>query len=403
MKNVQGYPNDGRYKWIRVSDILVPKDCDAVDEKTVSAIAESIPVFGLLHPIAVRRTPDGIVLVAGAHRLEAMKRVGLKKIPCILVEGDGTDAKMVRLGENLFRKTVSVLRRAEGLVEYIRLASARVSGQPVRKCKPGRPPSGIARAARELPLFSRSEEARRKIIERAIKIDKITPEAKQAAKTARLANNQAALLKIAEASGAKAQLSVAAELAAVLGTLKVKNGAASRKAKDVVKKTKADDVSDRVDGAINKTTFDEMVALWNSECGAKWANLPIPDRKKFVEMILRAKCRAQADAVRLLKDALYGREKILKPDLLALAERQGLVKGRVMKAVKALGYKTKRKGSDPRSPWFVINRGQDWKNQLPAISNEEVAAAANVQRDHEDSGSAKSGGKSGLDSYLRDI
>ena len=102
------------YEWIKVKNILLPKSDDKLDEKTVAGIAESTLLFDLLHPIAVRRvtekqddgeTTQKIVLVAGAHRLEAMKRLGRKKAPCSFVDGDETDAQLVRLGENLWRKT----------------------------------------------------------------------------------------------------------------------------------------------------------------------------------------------------------------------------------------------------------------------------------------------------------
>lgn len=145
-----------RYKWLRVKDILLPKSQEEVDEKTVAAIAESIPVFGLLHPIAVRDAVGEekckgrklVVLLAGANRLETWKRLGRKRIPCTFVDGDETVAQLVRLGENLFRKAISVLGHAEGMAEYFRLVSARISGQPGQKII-GRPPSGIAQAARE--------------------------------------------------------------------------------------------------------------------------------------------------------------------------------------------------------------------------------------------------------------
>jgi ParB-like chromosome segregation protein Spo0J len=190
-----------QYHWIRVKKILLPKSNAKLDEKTVAGIAESIQLFGQLHPIAVRRvtkkqedgeTTKKIVLVAGAHRLEAVKRLGRKKVPCSYVEGDETDAQLVQLGENLWRKTLTVLRHAEGFAEYIKLASAKlnISGQLVEKSEPGRPPGGIALAARELPLVSRSAQARWKIIDRAIKINRITPEAKEAAIEARLDDNQ---------------------------------------------------------------------------------------------------------------------------------------------------------------------------------------------------------------------
>ena len=191
-----------QYELISVEKILLPKSDDELDEETIAGIAESILVFDLLHPIAVRRVTekqdDGepthkIVLVAGAHRLEAMKRLGREKVPCSCVDGDETDVQLVRLGENLFRKTLTVLRRAEGLVEYLNIAAAKVnnSGQLGRKSRLGRPPGGIALAARELPLVGRTPEARRKIITRARKIDQITPKAKQAAIEANLDNNGA--------------------------------------------------------------------------------------------------------------------------------------------------------------------------------------------------------------------
>jgi ParB-like chromosome segregation protein Spo0J len=95
-----------QYEWVSVKKILLPKSDDELDARTVAEIAESILLFGLLHPIAVRRVTeeqkDGeiketIVLVAGEHRLEAMKQLGRQKIPCYLIDGDETNAQLVRL------------------------------------------------------------------------------------------------------------------------------------------------------------------------------------------------------------------------------------------------------------------------------------------------------------------
>jgi hypothetical protein len=127
-----------QYQWISVEKILLPKGDDKLDEKTVAGIAESIHLFDLLHPIAVRRVTeeqeDGeivekIVLVAGAHRLEAMKRLGRKKIPCFYVEGNETDAQLVRLGEDLWRKTLTVLRHAPDDRRAPRAADRRTHSQ----------------------------------------------------------------------------------------------------------------------------------------------------------------------------------------------------------------------------------------------------------------------------------
>jgi len=85
-----------RPKWINIKRILLPKSDESLTRRLSGALPRSIVVVDLLHPIVVRRvteeTKDGetterIVLVAGAHRLEAMKRVRKEKILCILWMG----------------------------------------------------------------------------------------------------------------------------------------------------------------------------------------------------------------------------------------------------------------------------------------------------------------------------
>jgi ParB-like chromosome segregation protein Spo0J len=426
-----------QYNWIRVKKILLPKSDAQLDEKTVAGIAESIQVFGQLHPIAVRRvterqedgeTTEKIVLVAGAHRLEAVKRLGRKKIPCSYVEGDETDAQLVQLGENLWRKTLTVLRHAEGLAEYIKLASAKlnISGQLVEKSKPGRPPGGIALAARELPLVGRSAQARRKIIDRAIKINRITPEAKKAAIEARLDNNQRALLKIAKAGGQKAQLRMVADLAEISKKLNAPlNRAAKRSTtEDEASKekavqspplqpaatqsaTNADDTTGEETGTCRPsqktTTFDEMVALWKSECRASWAYMPSRDRERFIEMLRRARRRAPADVVEFLKDVFWGREKVSKQDLFGFAATHGFATSTMRKALKQLGYRTKRKGRGWGAKSFIINPDLDWKEQVPVFSSAKLKAAGDAQPDPRDTAAAKDGSKTKRADYFEDI
>ena len=409
------------YHWIQVKKVLLPKSDDKLDEKTVAGIAESILLSDLLHPIAVRRvtekqddgeTTQKIVLVAGAHRLEAVKRLGRKKVPCLFVKGDETDAQLVRLGENLFRKPTNVLRDAEALVDYLNLASAKVniSGQVGQKGKTGRPPGGIALAARELPVVGRTVEARRKIIDRAIKINQITPEVKTAAIEARLDNNQRALLKIAKAGGPKAQLRMVAELVEISEKLNAPmslaakgsaiGGEASKEADahgpalepDATQSTtNADDTTATSRPTQKTTTFDEMVALWKSECRESWAYLPSRDRVRFTEMLRRAMCRAQADVVEFLKDVFRGREKVSKRDVFGIAATHGFPKSSIRSALKQLGYLTKRKGQGSGAKWFVINPDSDFKEQLLEVSGAELKAAGDAQSDSRDSAAPKNG------------
>jgi hypothetical protein len=99
------------------------------------------------------------------------------------------------------------LDRADHIDQWVSLHDAdEFSGQPDQKRKPGRPQGGIAKAARDLPVPGKTTDARRKFIERAIKTASIAPEAKVAARNAGLANNQSALLAIANEPTLEAQL-----------------------------------------------------------------------------------------------------------------------------------------------------------------------------------------------------
>ena len=70
---------------IKVSDIIVSGRRRKVDPAKVSALAESIKIVGLLNPITIDRNKR---LIAGAHRLEAYKQLGLDEIECIILDCD---------------------------------------------------------------------------------------------------------------------------------------------------------------------------------------------------------------------------------------------------------------------------------------------------------------------------
>jgi ParB-like nuclease family protein len=398
------------YELIRTNRILIPKDVADLDEEIVANIAESIQLFGMLHPVAVRHDTEGIALVAGAHRLEAAKRAGLHKIPCVFVQGNETDAALIRLGENLFRKTLTVLRQAEQLAEYYNLASAKVnvSGQPAQKGKTGRPPGGIALAARELPLVGRSVEARRRIIGNALKIDNITPEAKEAMIKAQLANNQSALLKIAEKVGRRAQLKAIAELTKLSRRL---NGSLDRASepsnarigapKTGALKSSGNKVTIPTGGR-EITTFDDFIAKWNADCRSAWAYLPASERERFLQMARRIKLRARADVVGFLTDVFRGRGRVGKKDLFAFASARGFSKAKIRQALISLGYRTVRIGRGSGAQWFAINIDQEWKGQLSVFRDSQIAAVAEHKSNAEDL-TAKPRPRPGDADYFADI
>lgn len=177
---------------IAINNIIVPEGRRAIDEDTVETLSNSMEKIGLHTPITVRRNDDGkIILVAGAHRLAAAGLLGWEKINCFALECSEDEADMWEIAENLHRADLTVLQRSEQIAKWVEIAN-RVSAQVAQKPQGGRPESGNSKAARDLNL-ERSE------VSRAVKLSKLSPEAKKAAVTIGLDDNQSALLAAARA------------------------------------------------------------------------------------------------------------------------------------------------------------------------------------------------------------
>lgn len=96
---------------VAITDIIVGERARALDEAAVGELAASIQEIGLLHAITL--TEDGR-LIAGLHRLEAVKLLGWDTIPANIL--DGQHAELVEIDENLIRAELTVLERAEHLL-----------------------------------------------------------------------------------------------------------------------------------------------------------------------------------------------------------------------------------------------------------------------------------------------
>jgi ParB family transcriptional regulator, chromosome partitioning protein len=397
---------------VRVEDVIVLPSHEDLDDEVVSFIAESFPVSGggPFNPIVVRRVrqeEDGkdvtkTVLVAGAHRLQAALYTAMEYINCIYIEGDETAARIVQIAEDLFRKNLTVLKRAEMLAEWLSLALVNFSGQLVQKGQGGRPLHGIVRAARALPVVARSVDARRKILDRAVRIARLAPEVKKAAKKTGLDDNQRALLKIAKAKGRKAQQKRLQELAASNSheLPKQKHMAATDSGDGAAKKSPPksdadgttdnaeDNAEDNSDESADEsgaetakapvkreTTFDQLEAFWNREGRKLWRYTPFSERERFIEMLRRAKCEATIDVVSFVQDVFRGRDKVRKHDLFGLAKTRGLSKKAVREAVKLLGYRQKREGHGLGAVWYLWRKALDWKDELKVIKDTELRNA----------------------------
>jgi hypothetical protein len=98
-------------------DIETGERLRAVDPAKVSGLKASIAEIGLRTPVTVSATRDGdewhFRLVAGAHRLEALRLLGEEYADCFVMEGDADDAALWEIDENFARSELTDAQRAD--------------------------------------------------------------------------------------------------------------------------------------------------------------------------------------------------------------------------------------------------------------------------------------------------
>lgn len=181
-----------------------------IDEETVKGLVDSIGALGLRNPISVifhndveidGELYDSVpVLVAGLHRLEALKRLGWTTVDCDVFD-DAIDADQWEISENFHRSDLTVDERGVHFRKWVDLEIEKqkrkgVFLQVANKLSSrgregeGRPEGGVDAAARALGL--ESTEAHR-----LASIGNMSEEALASARTAGLNNNQSVLLAAA--------------------------------------------------------------------------------------------------------------------------------------------------------------------------------------------------------------
>lgn len=104
---------------IPLERVLRPSTARTLDKATVAALATSIAEIGLIQPIVVveRGVPvrgivePGFLLIAGGHRLEAMKSLGREFIDARVVTGEALETELIEIDENLCRAELSASQR----------------------------------------------------------------------------------------------------------------------------------------------------------------------------------------------------------------------------------------------------------------------------------------------------
>jgi ParB family transcriptional regulator, chromosome partitioning protein len=161
-----------------------------LNEQKVRAFCASIKEIGLQMPITAHRVKNKLVLDVGAHRLEAVKRLGWKSIPCVVVPNDKNVNRIWQLSENFYRADLSALERAETVDELRTLVQEKRRGAQVAP-PGGRQPKdlGTNQTAKDLGI-TRDE------VRRARTIAAIAPKVKVRVRELGLDDNQQALVHV---------------------------------------------------------------------------------------------------------------------------------------------------------------------------------------------------------------
>lgn len=84
----------------------------------ITKLADSIRRYGLLQPLSVRKTHQNLrfgeeyELVAGERRLRACKMLGMKTVPCIIIDAEPERSAELALVENIIRENLNMFEEA---------------------------------------------------------------------------------------------------------------------------------------------------------------------------------------------------------------------------------------------------------------------------------------------------
>lgn len=120
-----------------------------VFNEDVSELAESIRQHGVLQPITVRPLGEKFEIIMGERRFRACEKLGLKKIPAMIVEMNDRESMEVALIENLQRQNLTPIEEA---LSYKRILDAGYVTQEQLAVKLGKTQSTIANKLRLLAL-----------------------------------------------------------------------------------------------------------------------------------------------------------------------------------------------------------------------------------------------------------
>ena len=107
-----------KYEKIAISKIESNQwNPNEMDADTFEHLKEEITRIGLVQPILVRPSEDKYEVIDGEHRLNAADELGMKEVPCIVIESEDADAKVTTINMNQIKGSLNPLKYAELLTD----------------------------------------------------------------------------------------------------------------------------------------------------------------------------------------------------------------------------------------------------------------------------------------------
>jgi ParB-like chromosome segregation protein Spo0J len=116
---------------VPLDQIDCPNNARPTHADKVAELVKSIQLIGLQSMPTVVERDGRYMLVAGRHRVEAMRVIGKDSIPVGVADFDDIEARLWAISENLHRNELSALERAEQVAEFARLSQEKADAAKV--------------------------------------------------------------------------------------------------------------------------------------------------------------------------------------------------------------------------------------------------------------------------------
>lgn len=90
------------------------------DEQNILELSESIREFGIIQPLIVKQDMNNYTIIAGERRWRAAKLLGLKEVPCIVMELTDKEVLEVSLIENIQRQDLNPIEEAKAYEKLLK-------------------------------------------------------------------------------------------------------------------------------------------------------------------------------------------------------------------------------------------------------------------------------------------